>query len=80
MIGTPGGSPDRNARLMVKHFGLEPEKDLKFSPGGLPEGRLARLQQGLIDATVVPLIFLQRRWGLMFSHGHMSFSPTPGAD
>ena len=54
-IGTPGGGPDRAARLMVKHFGLEPEKDVKFAPGGLPEGRLARLQQGLIDATVVPV-------------------------
>ncbi len=55
VIGTPGGSPDRNARLMVRHFGLELEKDVKFAPGGLPEGRLARLQQGLIDATVVPV-------------------------
>jgi NitT/TauT family transport system substrate-binding protein len=55
VIGTPGGSPDRNARLILRHFGLEPEKDVKFSPGGLPEGRLARLQQGLIDATVVPV-------------------------
>ena len=54
-IGTPGGSPDRHARLMVKHFGLQPEKDVKFAPGGLTEGRLARLQQGLIDATVVPV-------------------------
>ena len=54
-IGSPGGSPDRNARLMLRHFGLEPEKDVKLSPGGLPEGRLARLQQGLIDATVVPV-------------------------
>ena len=54
-IGTPGGSPDRHARLMVKHFGLQPEKDVKFAPGGLIEGRLARLQQGLIDATVVPV-------------------------
>lgn len=55
VIGTPGGGPDRNARLMVKHFGLEPDKDVKFAPGGPPEGRLARLQQGLIDATVVPV-------------------------
>ena len=55
VIGTPGGSPDRHARLMVKHFGLEPEKDVKFASGGLTEGRLARLQQGLIDATVVPV-------------------------
>jgi ABC-type nitrate/sulfonate/bicarbonate transport system substrate-binding protein len=55
VIGTPGGSPDRHARLMVRHFGLEPEKDVKFASGGLTEGRLARLQQGLIDATVVPV-------------------------
>ena len=54
-IGTPGGNPDRTARLMVKHFGLEPEKDVKFASGGLPEGRLARIQQGLVDATVVPV-------------------------
>src|SRR5262245_34436363 len=54
-IGTPGGSPDRHARLMIKHFGLEPDKDVKFAPGGLTEGRLARLQQGLIDATIVPV-------------------------
>ncbi len=55
VIGTPGGSPDRHARLMLKHFGLEPDKDVKFASGGLTEGRLARLQQGLIDATVVPV-------------------------
>ena len=54
-IGTPGGSPDRHARLMIKHFGLQPDKDVKFASGGLTEGRLARLQQGLIDATVVPV-------------------------
>jgi ABC-type nitrate/sulfonate/bicarbonate transport system substrate-binding protein len=54
-IGTPGGSPDRHARLIVRHFGLQPEKDVKFAAGGLTEGRLARLQQGLIDATVVPV-------------------------
>jgi NitT/TauT family transport system substrate-binding protein len=55
VIGTPGGSPDRYARLMLRHFGLEPDKDVKFASGGLTEGRLARLQQGLIDATVVPV-------------------------
>jgi len=54
-IGTPGGSPDRHARLMIKHFGLQPDRDVKFASGGLTEGRLARLQQGLIDATVVPV-------------------------
>jgi NitT/TauT family transport system substrate-binding protein len=66
VIGTPGGSPDRHARLMVRHFGLEPEKDVKFASGGLTEGRLARLQQGLSDATVlpVPLDLQARKMGL----------------
>jgi ABC-type nitrate/sulfonate/bicarbonate transport system substrate-binding protein len=65
-IGSPGGSPDRNARLILRHFGLEPERDVKLSPGGLPEGRLARVQQGVIDATVVPvpLDFRAKKMGL----------------
>ena len=65
-IGTPGGTPDRTARLMVKHFGLEPEKDVKFASGGLPEGRLARIKQGLVDATAVavPFDFQGRKMGL----------------
>ena len=54
-VGTLGGSPDRHARLMISHFGLQPDKDVKFASGGLTEGRLARLQQGMIDATVVPI-------------------------
>jgi ABC-type nitrate/sulfonate/bicarbonate transport system substrate-binding protein len=42
---------------MVKHFGLEPDRDVKFvaAAEGLPEGRLLRVQQGFIDATVVPI-------------------------
>jgi len=65
-IGTPGGSPDRHARLMIKHFGLQPDRDVKFASGGLTEGRLARLQQGLIEATVVPvpLDFQAKKLGL----------------
>jgi len=60
------GASLRNARLMLRHFGLEPDKDVKLSPGGLPESRLARLQQGLIDATVVPvpLDFRAKKMGL----------------
>jgi ABC-type nitrate/sulfonate/bicarbonate transport system substrate-binding protein len=42
---------------MVKHFGLEPDRDVKLvaAAEGLPEGRLVRVQQGFIDATVVPI-------------------------
>jgi hypothetical protein len=32
---------------MIKHFGLEPDKDVKFATGGLPEGRLAPFAAGV---------------------------------
>ena len=56
-VGNPGSAPDTNGRIMVKHFGLEPDRDVKFvaAAEGLPEGRLVRVQQGFIDATVVPI-------------------------
>ena len=54
-IGSPGGAPDSNGRRIVKHFGLEPDKDVKFAPGGVAEGNIVRVQQGLVDATVVPI-------------------------
>jgi NitT/TauT family transport system substrate-binding protein len=56
-VGNPGSGPDTNGRIMVKHFGLEPDRDVKFvaAAEGLPEGRLLRVQQGFIDATVVPI-------------------------
>ena len=56
-VGNPGSGPDTNGRIMVKNFGLEPDRDVKFvaAAEGLPEGRLLRVQQGFIDATVVPI-------------------------
>jgi NitT/TauT family transport system substrate-binding protein len=54
-IGSPGGAPDTNGRRIVKHFGLEPDKNVKFAPGGGAEGNIVRVQQGLVDATVVPI-------------------------
>jgi NitT/TauT family transport system substrate-binding protein len=52
---SPGTAPDLVARLMMKHFGLEPDKDVKFigSPGG--ETALVRMSQGQIDAQVMPV-------------------------
>ena len=50
---------------MIKHFGLDPDKDVKFIPGGSSEGRLIRMQQGLLDATVatVPTDYHGRKMG-----------------
>jgi NitT/TauT family transport system substrate-binding protein len=60
-----GGGPDLVGRLIVKHFGLDPDKDVKFIPGGSSEGRLIRMQQGLLDATMasVPADYLGRKMG-----------------
>ena len=51
----PGTAPDLVARLIIKHFGMDPDKDLKFiaSPGG--ETALMRMSQGQLDAQVMPV-------------------------
>ena len=60
-----GGGPDLVGRLIIKHFGLDPDKDVKFIPGGSSEGRLIRMQQGLLDATMasVPTDYLGKKMG-----------------
>lgn len=63
---TPGSAPDLVARLIIKHFGMDPDKDLRFmaSPGG--ETALMRMSQGQIDAQVMPVPwdYRSRRLGL----------------
>src|SRR4029453_17260848 len=51
-ITTYGSCTEIIGRLMVKHFGLDPDKDVKFVPGGSGEGRYIRMRQGLLNATV----------------------------
>jgi len=60
-----GSGTELVGRLMIKHFGLDPDKDVKFIPGGSSEGRLIRMQQGLLDATVatVPTDYHGRKMG-----------------
>jgi NitT/TauT family transport system substrate-binding protein len=38
---------------MAKHFGLDPDKDMKFVAAGAVEARFIRLTQGLLDAAVL---------------------------
>jgi len=49
-----GGGPDLVARLIIKHFGLDPDKDIKFTRG-TNDTALARMTQGLMDATALPV-------------------------
>jgi ABC-type nitrate/sulfonate/bicarbonate transport system substrate-binding protein len=50
-----GGGPDLVMRMMLKHFGLDPQKDVKVIAGGGTEVRLFRMKQGSMDATAVPV-------------------------
>ena len=62
-----GQVPDTVGRRIVKHYGLEPDKDVKFTPGpSSEEGRLISVQQGLVDATLIsiPLDLRAKKLGL----------------
>jgi NitT/TauT family transport system substrate-binding protein len=66
MVSGFGGDPHIIARLILKHFGLDPDKDVKFVPGPTPDGRLAALHKGLIAGTIVgpPLDMKAKKLGL----------------
>jgi ABC-type nitrate/sulfonate/bicarbonate transport system substrate-binding protein len=52
-ISTFSGLSIFGARVIAKHFGLDPDKDLKYVAVGAVEGRFIRLIQGLLDAAVL---------------------------
>jgi NitT/TauT family transport system substrate-binding protein len=60
-----GGVAHFAARVMAKHIGLDPEKDMKFIAVGPVEARFAALTQGLIDATLLapPLDYEAKKRG-----------------
>ena len=60
-----GGVAHFAARAIVKNFGLDPEKDLKYLAVGPPDARFAALSQGLVDAAVLgpPLDFTAKKQG-----------------
>ena len=64
-IGVVGSSPHIVTRLILKHFGLDPDKDVKSVPGGSADSRLASLQRGLISAAVLapPFDFFAKKLG-----------------
>ncbi len=60
-----GGVAHFAARAIVKHFGLDAERDLKYLAVGPPDARFAALSQGLVEAAVLgpPLDFEARKQG-----------------
>jgi len=66
-LNTFGGTLESLSRLIAKHFGLEPDKDLKFLATGTVESRFAAMQQGLTAATLgsPPIDFLGKKLGFV---------------
>jgi ABC-type nitrate/sulfonate/bicarbonate transport system substrate-binding protein len=52
-VGSYGSSPDLVARRIVRHFGLDPDRDVCTLAFGLASARLSALQQGIVDVIIV---------------------------
>jgi NitT/TauT family transport system substrate-binding protein len=52
-IGNFGGTDEVAGRMMLKSFGLDTDKDLKFIALGSDRARLAALKEGLVDVAVI---------------------------
>jgi NitT/TauT family transport system substrate-binding protein len=80
---TPGGSATILAYQALRHFGLEPGKDVAVVPiGGSGAGRLAVLEQGLVDASLLSVpenvIALQRGYNELIFLGDIVTFPQNG--
>jgi NitT/TauT family transport system substrate-binding protein len=80
-INAFGTAPEFIVRIMAKHFGLDPEREIKLIATGPPEARLASLSRGLVDATVLgpPFDFEAKKLGfnaLARAHEIVSFPET----
>ena len=77
-----GGGLEGTARLMFKHLGLDPDKDVKFLATGGIESRLLALKQGLTAATLgsPPADFLGKKMGfIVLARAYELFSyPSSG--
>jgi len=81
-LNTSGGALESVGRLIFKHFGLDPDKEIKFLPLGTNERRFSAMKQGLTAATLgsPPLDFLGKKMGfVVLARAHELFSyPTSG--
>ena len=66
-LNTYGGTLESIARLIFKHYGLDPDKDAKFLPTGTLDSRFAAMKQGLTAATLgsPPIDFLGKKLGFI---------------
>src|SRR5574341_489065 len=52
-ISSFGATADVAARMMIRHFGIDPEKEMKIVALGADRARFAALQEGVVDVAVI---------------------------
>ena len=52
-VGSYGSTPDIIARMVVKHYGVDPESEIKLLALGSDAARLTALKEGVIDVMIV---------------------------
>jgi len=81
-INSYGGGLELTARAIFKHFGLDPEKDVKFLATGGMESRFIALKQGSTVAIMgsPPVDFLGKKMGyVVLARAHELFTyPSSG--
>jgi NitT/TauT family transport system substrate-binding protein len=66
-VGPFGSNPHLIAKMIVKHSGVDPDKDVKFLSSGPPESRFLAMKEGLAAAAVLssPFDFLGKKVGFV---------------
>ena len=81
-VNTYGSPIEVIGRLIVKHFGMDPDNEVSFLATGVIESRFAAMSQGLTAATLgsAPIDFLGRKQGfVILASAHELFSyPASG--
>ena len=81
-LNTSGGALESIGRLIFKHFGVDPDREIKFLPLGTNERRFSAMKQGLTAGTMgsPPLDFLGKKMGfVVLARAYELFSyPTSG--
>ena len=81
-VNAYGGALEAMARLIFKHFGLDPDKEVKFLATGPTDSRFGAMTQGLTVATLgsPPIDFLGKKLGfVVLARAHELFSfPVSG--
>jgi NitT/TauT family transport system substrate-binding protein len=52
-VSTVGATSDVAARMMIRHFGVDPDKEMKIVALGSDRARFAALKEGIVDVAVI---------------------------